>query len=141
MLALSALLVGGAGGALTAEAYVPQSVDNPNNLGIYLSIYVQLVLDKMKDLSEKIGLEHVYDRNGNDLTDENQTYYMQSNLMQPPSFHEFFDKETGESTGDEGTFFMTAGITDVSRLVIISETKKLSRCIPLRTLYQDTFYV
>jgi len=33
LLALSALLVGGAGGALTAEAYVPQSVDNPNNLG------------------------------------------------------------------------------------------------------------
>lgn len=60
MLALSALLVGGAGGALTAEAYVPQSVDNPNNLGIYLSIYVQLVLDKMKDYQKKIGLEHAF---------------------------------------------------------------------------------
>ncbi len=60
LLALSALLVGGAGGALTAEAYVPQSVDNPNNLGIYLSIYVQLVLDKMKDYQKKIGLEHAF---------------------------------------------------------------------------------
>ena len=47
---------------------------------------------------------------------------MQSNLMQPLVSMNF-DKETGESTGDEGTFFMTAGITDVSRLVIISETK------------------
>ena len=46
--------------ALTAEAYVPQSVDNPNNLGIYLSIYVQLVLDKMKDYQKKIGLEHAF---------------------------------------------------------------------------------
>ncbi|MGC3124569.1 DUF4822 domain-containing protein, partial [Enterococcus faecalis] len=33
LLALSALLVGGAGGALSAESYFPQSVDNPNNLG------------------------------------------------------------------------------------------------------------
>lgn len=124
MLALSALLVGGAGGALTAEAYVPQSVDNPNNLGIYLSIYVQLVLDKMKDYQKKDWAgTRVYDRNGNDLTDENQNLLHAIKFDATTSFYEFFDKETGESTGDEGTFFMTAGITDVSRLVIISETK------------------
>ena len=116
LLALSALLVGGAGGALTAEAYVPQSVDNPNNLGDLPEYLRSVGIRQDEGLSEKDWAgTRVYDRNGNDLTDENQ------NLLH------------------EGTFFMTAGITDVSRLVIISETKNYQGVYPLRTLYQDTF--
>lgn len=60
LLALSALLVGGAGGALTAEAYVPQSVDNPNNLGDLPEYLRSVGLDKMKDYQKKIGLEHAF---------------------------------------------------------------------------------
>ena len=140
MLALSALLVGGAGGALTAEAYVPQSVDNPNNLGDLPEYLRSVGIRQDEGLSEKDWAgTRVYDRNGNDLTDENQNLLHAIKFDATTSFYEFFDKETGESTGDEGTFFMTAGITDVSRLVIISETKNYQGVYPLRTLYQDTF--
>ena len=140
LLALSALLVGGAGGALTAEAYVPQSVDNPNNLGDLPEYLRSVGIRQDEGLSEKDWAgTRVYDRNGNDLTDENQNLLHAIKFDATTSFYEFFDKETGESTGDEGTFFMTAGITDVSRLVIISETKNYQGVYPLRTLYQDTF--
>ncbi|MDU0982038.1 MAG: DUF4822 domain-containing protein [Enterococcus faecalis] len=128
LLALSALLVGGAGGALTAEAYVPQSVDNPNNLG------------DLPEYLRSVGIgQRVYDKNGTDLTAENQDLLHAIKFDATTSFYEFFDKETGESTGDEGTFFMTAGITDVSRLVLISETKNYQGVYRLKTLYQDTF--
>lgn len=60
MLALSALLVGGAGGALTAEAYVPQSVDNPNNLGDLPEYLRSVGIRQDEGLSEKIGLEHAF---------------------------------------------------------------------------------
>ena len=81
LLALSALLVGGAGGALTAEAYVPQSVDNPNNLGDLPEYLRSVGIRQDEGLSEKDWAgTRVYDRNGNDLTDENQNLL---HLMQP----------------------------------------------------------
>lgn len=73
MLALSALLVGGAGGALTAEAYVPQSVDNPNNLGNLPEYLRSIGIRQDEMLSEKDWAgQRVYDKNGTDLTAENQ---------------------------------------------------------------------
>ena len=54
---------------------------------------------------------------------------MQSNLMQPLVSIDFLIKRLENQQGDEGTFFMTAGITDVSRLVVFLKPK-LSRCIP-----------
>ena len=53
LLALNALLVGGAGGALTAEAYVPQSVDNPNNLGDLPEYLRSVGIRQDEGLSEK----------------------------------------------------------------------------------------
>ena len=102
---------------MTAEAYVPQSVDNPNNLGDLPEYLRSVGIRQDEGLSEKDWAgTRVYDRNGNDLTDENQNLLHAIKFDATTSFYRFFDKETGESTGDEGTFFMTAGITDVSVL-------------------------
>ncbi|EGO7692669.1 DUF4822 domain-containing protein [Enterococcus faecalis] len=140
LLALSALLVGGAGGALTAEAYVPQSVDNPNNLGNLPEYLSSVGIRQDEMLSEKDWAgQRVYDKNGTDLTAENQDLLHAIKFDATTSFYEFFDKETGKSTGDEGTFFMTAGLSDKSYLVIISETKNYQGVYRSRMLYQDTF--
>ena len=46
--------------ALTAEAYVPQSVDNPNNLGDLPEYLRSVGIRQDEGLSEKIGLEHAF---------------------------------------------------------------------------------
>lgn len=93
MLALSALLVGGAGGALTAEAYVPQSVDNPNNLGDLPEYLRSVGIRQDEGLSEKDWAgTRVYDRNGNDLTDENQNLLHAIKFDATTSFYEFLIK-------------------------------------------------
>ncbi|EGO5242358.1 DUF4822 domain-containing protein [Enterococcus faecalis] len=140
LLALSAMLVGGVGSSVTAQAYAPVAMTNPNNLGDLPEYLRSVGIRQDEMLSEKDWAgQRVYDKNGTDLTAENQDLLHAIKFDATTSFYEFFDKETGESTGDEGTFFMTAGITDVSRLVLISETKNYQGVYRLKTLYQDTF--
>ncbi len=55
------------------EHYVPQSVDNPNNLGDLPEYLRSVGIRQDEMLSEKrLGRSRVYDKNGTDLTAENQ---------------------------------------------------------------------
>lgn len=46
----------------------------------------------------------VYDAAGNDLTAENANFIGLAKYDGETGFYEFFDKNTGETRGDEGTF-------------------------------------
>lgn len=78
---------------MTAEAYVPQSVDNPNNLGDLPEYLRSVGIRQDEGLSEKDWAgTRVYDRNGNDLTDENQNLLHAIKFDATTSFYEFLIK-------------------------------------------------
>lgn len=81
----------------------------------------------------------VYDARGRDLTAENTDLLHAAKFDAATSFYEFFDKETGESLGDEGTFFITAGFSSPLKVVFISQTKNYQGVYDFAGLYGDTF--
>lgn len=78
----------------------------------------------------------VYDKDNNDLTAENQGFIGLAKYDQETGYYEFFDKETGETRGDEGTFFLTA---DGEKRVLISKTNNYQAVVDVTELTEDIF--
>lgn len=78
----------------------------------------------------------VYDKDNNDLTEENQGFIGLAKYDQETGYYEFFDKETGESRGDEGTFFITA---DGEKRILMSKTNNYQAVVDLTELTDDIF--
>lgn len=78
----------------------------------------------------------VYGKDNNDLTAENQEFIGLAKYDQESGYYEFFDKETGETRGDEGTFFITA---DGEKRILISKTKNYQAVVDLTELTEDVF--
>lgn len=136
LLTLSTMLVAGIGGSVSALAdssRTTQMMDRPD--------YLKTVGERLDiKLAEKDWAgTRVYDKNGQDLTAENSNLLHAAKYDASTSFYEFFDKDTGKSLGDEGTFFITAGLTGPLKVIVISQTKNYQGVYDLVSLYGDTF--
>lgn len=77
----------------------------------------------------------VYDKNNNDLTKENANFIGLAKYDDETSRYEFFDKNTKESRGDKGTFFITKG----KMRVLISESMGYQAVVEITELNKDMF--
>ncbi|AQP53391.1 DUF4822 domain-containing protein [Vagococcus penaei] len=78
----------------------------------------------------------VYDKDNNDLTVENAEFIGLAKYDQATGYYEFYDKETGETRGDEGTFFIT---NDGDKRVLISKTKNYQAIVDLTEMTEKVF--
>ncbi len=78
----------------------------------------------------------VYDANNNDLTEENMNFIGLAKYEKETGFYEFFDKETGETRGDEGTFFITNG---GEKRILISRTQNYQAVVDITELTDSMF--
>lgn len=78
----------------------------------------------------------VYDNENNDLTEENKEFIGLAKYDAKTNYYEFFDKETGETRGDEGTFFIT---NDGEKRILISKTKNYQAVVSLTELTDKIF--
>lgn len=78
----------------------------------------------------------VYDAKGNDLTKENSNFIGLAKYDAKSGYYEFFDKNTGKTRGDEGTFFVT---NDGSKRILISDTKKYNAVVDITKLDDKMF--
>ncbi|WP_042348722.1 DUF4822 domain-containing protein [Bacillus massiliigorillae] len=78
----------------------------------------------------------VYDENNNDLTKENTGFIGLAKYDSKTGRYEFFDAKTGQTRGDEGTFFMT---NDGKKRILISETMKYQAIVEVTELNDEIF--
>ncbi|MHC5252563.1 DUF4822 domain-containing protein [Listeria kieliensis] len=78
----------------------------------------------------------VYDKNGKDLTKENQELMSFAKYDKKNGRYEFFDQKTGESRGDSGTYFIT---NDGTKRILISETKNYQAVVDITKLTKQKF--
>lgn len=78
----------------------------------------------------------VYDADGTDLTKENADFIGLAKYDAETGYYEFFDKDTGETRGDEGTYFVT---NDGSKRILISATKKYQAVVDITELTDKKF--
>jgi len=78
----------------------------------------------------------VYDKDNNDLTQENAGFIGLAKYDAETGRYEFFDAKTGETRGDEGTFFMT---NDGTKRILISDTKKYQAVVDITALDKGIF--
>ncbi len=78
----------------------------------------------------------VYDKDHNDLTNENLNFIGLAKYDNDKARFEFFDKTTKESRGDYGTFFIT---NDGKHRVLISESKGTQTVVDIVKLTTDKF--
>lgn len=78
----------------------------------------------------------VYDKDNNDLTKENAGFIGLAKYDSQTGRYEFFDAKTGETRGDEGTFFMT---NDGLKRILISETMKYQAVVEITELDEGIF--
>ncbi|MEG0472877.1 MAG: DUF4822 domain-containing protein [Solibacillus sp.] len=78
----------------------------------------------------------VYDKDQNDLTKENAGFIGLAKYDAETGRYEFFDAKTGETRGDEGTFFMT---NDGTKRILISDTKKYQAVVEMIELDESIF--
>ncbi len=78
----------------------------------------------------------VYDKDNNDLTKENAGFIGLAKYDAETGRYEFFDAQTGETRGDEGTFFMT---NDGTKRILISDTKKYQAVVDITALNEEIF--
>lgn len=78
----------------------------------------------------------VYDKDNNDLTAENANFIGLAKYDGTIGHYEFFDKETGESRGDEGTFFITA---DGAKRILISTSQNYQAVVDLTDVTNEKF--
>lgn len=78
----------------------------------------------------------VYDKDYNDLTKENAGFIGLAKYDSETGRYEFFDAKTGETRGDEGTFFMT---NDGMKRILISDTMKYQAVVEMIELDEDIF--
>ncbi|MDM5334018.1 DUF4822 domain-containing protein [Ureibacillus composti] len=78
----------------------------------------------------------VYDKNHNDLTEENSNFIAIAKYDYETSRYEFFDKESKESRGDYGTYFIT---NDGKSRVLISESKGTQGVVELTEVTEEKY--
>ncbi|MGY3767154.1 DUF4822 domain-containing protein [Vagococcus vulneris] len=78
----------------------------------------------------------VYDKDNNDLTAENEGFIGLAKYDKETGYYEFFDKATGETRGDEGTFFITA---DGEKRILISATKDYQAVVDMTEMTDKVF--
>lgn len=78
----------------------------------------------------------VKDAKGVDLTEQNKEFIGLAKYDEKTGYYEFFDKETGETRGDEGTFFVT---NDGQKRILISATKNYQAVVELTEVSKDLF--
>lgn len=78
----------------------------------------------------------VYDKDHNDLTEQNSNFIAIAKYDHQTSRYEFFDKESKNSRGDYGTFFMT---NDGKYRVLISESKGTQGVVELTEVTDDKY--
>lgn len=78
----------------------------------------------------------VYDNQNNDLTEENKEFIGLAKYDEATNYYEFFDKETKETRGDEGTFFIT---NDGDKRILISKTKEYQAVVTMTELTDEIF--
>ncbi|MDL0435463.1 MULTISPECIES: DUF4822 domain-containing protein [unclassified Niallia] len=78
----------------------------------------------------------VYDKDNNDLTKENANFIGLAKYDSVTGHYEFFNAETGETRGDEGTFFMT---NDGAKRILISSTMNYQAVVDITELEADIF--
>lgn len=78
----------------------------------------------------------VYDKNKNDLTKENANFIGLAKYDDKTARYEFFDKETKQSRGDYGTYFIT---NDGKLRGLISESKGYQVIVEIIKLTKDIF--
>ncbi|UED80313.1 DUF4822 domain-containing protein [Lysinibacillus sp. CD3-6] len=78
----------------------------------------------------------VYDKDNNDLTEENAGFIGLAKYDSETGRYEFFDAKTGKTRGDEGTFFMT---NDGIKRILISDTMKYQAVVEITALDEEVF--
>jgi len=78
----------------------------------------------------------VTDASGNDLTAENAGFIGLAKYDAKTNYYEFFDRETRETRGDEGTFFVTA---DGSKRILISTSRNYQAVVELTEVTKHKF--
>ncbi|MGE7667896.1 DUF4822 domain-containing protein [Ureibacillus composti] len=78
----------------------------------------------------------VFDKNHNDLTEENSNFIAIAKYDYETSRYEFFDKESKESRGDYGTYFIT---NDGKYRVLISESKGTQGVVELTEVTEEKY--
>ncbi|MGE7842810.1 DUF4822 domain-containing protein [Lysinibacillus sp. NPDC093712] len=78
----------------------------------------------------------VYDKDNNDLTEENAGFIGLAKYDAETGRYEFFDAKTGKTRGDEGTFFMT---NDGTKRILISNTMKYQAVVEITVLDEGIF--
>lgn len=78
----------------------------------------------------------VYDKDNNDLTAENANFIGLAKYDGTTGQYEFFDKESGKSRGDEGTFFITA---DGAKRILISSSQNYQAVVDLTEVTNEKF--
>jgi len=78
----------------------------------------------------------VKDAKGVDLTEQNAEFIGLAKYDEKTGYYEFFDKETGETRGDEGTFFVT---NDGQKRILISATKNYQAVVELTEVSNELF--
>ncbi|UOY92023.1 DUF4822 domain-containing protein [Ectobacillus sp. JY-23] len=101
----------------------------------------QQKLSKGQEMAKILGSTNwqgtkVYDKNKNDLTKENANFIGLAKYEEETGRYEFFDKETKQSRGDKGTFFIS---NDGKVRVLISESMKYQAVVELTELNKDLF--
>lgn len=134
--------------ALTTSALLVGCVNNEDKNNTTSSTQdVQQTPSKKKSLTkgkiytEQLGATNwqgtkVYDSNGNDLTKENSNFIGLAKYDDKTNLYEFFDKTTGESRGDSGTFFIT---NDGEKRVLISSTQNYQAIVDITELSDKIF--
>ncbi|QIK70674.1 DUF4822 domain-containing protein [Erysipelothrix sp. HDW6C] len=77
-----------------------------------------------------------YDKENNDLSEENAGFLGLALYDFESGKYEFFDKDSGETRGDEGTFFITQ---DGEKRILISQTKGYQVVVDLTELTDEIF--
>lgn len=78
----------------------------------------------------------VYDKNNNDLTQQNANFIGLAKYDADTARYEFFDKTTGQTRGDYGTFFIT---NDGKIRVLISESRGYQAVVEITELNKKMF--
>ena len=137
LLTFSTLLIAGCAGG--ANSATDKSSAASSSTAVSSSAEAAKEQSKGQELTEILSSTDwqgtkVYDKNNNDLTAENANFIGLSKYDGETGFYEFFDKETGETRGDEGTFFVT---DDGEKRILISDTQNYQAVVDLTEVGKD----
>ena len=139
LLTFSTLLIAGCAGG--ANSATDKSSAASSSTAVSSSAEAAKEQSKGQELTEILSSTDwqgtkVYDKNNNDLTAENANFIGLAKYDGETGFYEFLDKNTGETRGDEGTFFVTG---DGTKRILISRTQNYQAVVDLTEVSKDKF--